>query len=170
MFKKLYFFGAMLFLISFLWGQGEKGGNIPVQEDEMGIFRQILDRQIAIRQDLYDLLAMQFLDFSAYNGAKARNEALKKRGITIKEDTAKPVSRGEVAKALLEAYPFERGLLFSLTKWEFYALRDMQQLGLMETKYTFHQYVTGRQLISLINLAEETYQKIVNYQKIDVTQ
>ncbi|MCS6985257.1 MAG: hypothetical protein NZM25_09070 [Leptospiraceae bacterium] len=163
---RLGFFLLFVFFLEVMAEESRlKMGVETSAKTEMELYREILNREVATRQDLYDLLAMQFLEFEKEGGPQKRNKALAARGITLEEDTAQPVSRGEVARALLEAYDFEKGWLFWLTRWEFYAMRDIQQLGIMEDKYTFHQKLTGRQLVAILTKAQEAKERQDKWQK-----
>ncbi|HRP70996.1 MAG TPA: hypothetical protein PLY93_15850 [Turneriella sp.] len=138
-----------------------KATNAP--QNEMDAYRAILTRPTATRQDLYDLVAMQDGVFEKYPQAAERNRYLSQKGITIKEETNTEVSRGEVAKVTLQHFNLEKGILFWLTGWEFYALRDIQQLDIMQQKFTVHQALSGKQLIGIWSTAVATAERRDNY-------
>ncbi len=144
-------------IVSTLGAQASKAA------DEMTVYREILGRKVATRQDLYDLLVMQAGEFDKYPTVGARNAALKEKGFTVKDNGE--VTRGEVSKAILEMYDLERGLFYTLTRWEFYALRDVQHAGIMEAKFGPTMKLSGRQLIGLLTLAAEKADEKSNYQK-----
>lgn len=145
-----------------------KTQNVAMPSDEMGVYRSILSRSVATRQDLYNLVSMQRGEFDKSTNDAARNKALQEKGVTIKEDTNEPATRGEVAKALLQTFDLEEGVLYRLTGWEFFALRDIQNENLMQNKFSFHQVLSGEQLIGVLNAAAEADEKKRSYGKAQV--
>ncbi|MBV6494098.1 MAG: hypothetical protein LDLANPLL_02124 [Turneriella sp.] len=139
-------------------------------QNEMDAYRAILTRTTATRQDLYDLVAMQDGVFEKYPQTDERNRYLSQKGITIKKETNIEVSRGEVAKVTLQYFNLEKGMLFWLTGWEFYALRDIQQLDIMQPKFTSHQTLSGKQLIGIWSTAASTAERRDNYSQNSGTQ
>jgi hypothetical protein len=72
---------------------------------------------------------------------------------------------GTLAYALMKMYQPEQGWLFWLTGWERYALRDVQEAGIMPHKFTTSQKLSGEQLLAIMTDAEEFTTKRNEWQK-----
>ena len=133
--------------------------------DEMATYREIIEREIATRQDLADLIAMQNEEFDTLSTSGARLQKLAEiTGMNFTaEDAARPVNRGEVAKAMMLVFNIEAGFMFYLTSWERYALRDVQQAGIMQTKFSEFQVLSGMQLVGIVNNSAENAEKSVSW-------
>lgn len=143
------------FLISAVFGgaYAQEGDN-----SEMDRYREILSRPVALNSDVVDLTLMQK---GRYAGNLSATEKLKIfseiSGLSdlSPEDLGQEASRGFVSKTLLESFYLKEGLFYWLTRWERYAIRDVQSAQIMKSGYSQWSRLSGSQLIGVFNRAVE---------------
>lgn len=134
--------------------------------DEMEAYRAIQNRPITTVQDLADLLLMYRGEYAKFNTQAKRLERTRELGLIQKEhDGNEELDRGTLAYALMKVYEPEQGWLYWLTGWERYALRDVQEAGIMPNKSTPAQRMSGEQLLAIMTDAEEFVTKRSEWQK-----
>lgn len=127
------------------------GGN----SGEMDAYRAIQNRPESTVQDLADLLLMYRGEYAKYASAEARLKRAKELNILGKNNAAQnKLTRGALAYALMRVYKPEQGILFWLTGWERYALRDAQEAGIISGNSTENQHISGEQLFAIMTDAE----------------
>jgi hypothetical protein len=124
-------------------------------KSEMEVYRAIQKRNECTVQDLVDLTLMYRGEFAKINTAEKRVERVRELKIIKAQKGNDPLERGTLAYALMKIYAPESGILFWLTGWERYAMRDVQEAGIMPTKATPAQHISGEQLMGTITAAEE---------------
>lgn len=136
-------------------------------DSEMDQYRAIVERKKATRQDLADVVAMQFGQYDQLSTPRARIQNLREKTKLLFPDIDinKPVTRGEVAKAVLELYPLEQGVMYQLTGWQRYALKDVQSLNIIPHKFSDGQIMSGMQLLGVINVSVGEVEKKTNWGK-----
>ncbi len=122
---------------------------------EMEVYRIIQKRNESTVQDLVDLTLMYRGEFSKISSAEKRLERARELKIIKSQKGNDTLERGTLAYALMKIYAPESGILFWLTGWERYAMRDVQEAGIMPTKATPAQHISGEQLMGTITAAEE---------------
>ncbi|MBL8034529.1 MAG: hypothetical protein JNJ69_12565 [Leptospiraceae bacterium] len=129
----------------------------PVENisDEMEAYRAIQHRKEATVQDLADLLLMYRGEYGKIKSQAKRLERARELDLVQKHSGEEKLDRGTVAYAIMRIYKPEQGLLFWLTGWERYAIRDVQEAGIMPSKATAGQHLSGEQLLGTISSAEE---------------
>lgn len=139
--------------------------NIP---DEMEAYRAIQNRPVTTVQDLADLLLMYRSEYAKYTTAARRLERARELGLLQRQHAASEnLDRGTLAFALMKVYQPERGWLYWLTGWERYALRDVQEAGILPGKSTTGQNLSGEQLLAIMTDAEEFVTKRSEWRKED---
>lgn len=122
---------------------------------EMDAYRAIQNRPESTVQDLADLLLMYRGEYAKYASAEARLKRAKELNILGKNNAAQnKLTRGALAYALMRVYKPEQGILFWLTGWERYALRDAQEAGIIPGNSTENQHISGEQLFAIMTDAE----------------
>ncbi len=133
--------------------------------DEMEAYRAIQNRPVTTVQDLADLLLMYRGEYGKYPTQAARLERVRELGLMQKEHAGnEELDRGTLAFALMKVYEPEQGWLYWLTGWERYALRDVQEAGIMPNKSTPAQKLSGEQLLAIMTDAEEFVTKRSEWQ------
>ena len=135
----------------------EKAAEAPIAEisDEMEAYRAIQHRKEATVQDLADLLLMYRGEYGKIKSQAKRLERARELDLVQQHSGEEKLDRGTVAYAIMRIYKPEQGLLFWLTGWERYAIRDVQEAGIMPSKATAGQHLSGEQLLGTISSAEE---------------
>lgn len=128
---------------------------LPGTNDEMEAFRAIQNRTEARVQDLADLLLMYRGEFGKYATSAKRLARARELGLIQDHKGEEKLDRGTLAYAIMKIYSPERGLLYWLTGWERYALRDVQEAGIMPARNTPGQNLSGEQLMGTMTTAEE---------------
>lgn len=125
---------------------------------ELEIYRTILDSPLASYQHLADLVIMQRGEFDKYPSKKDRVKRVAEVETFDMTDIADPsnevVRRGAVSKAIMNHYKINRGLIFMLTGAERYAIKDLQNEGLMKSQVSEFSRISGGQLIGIFNYVE----------------
>ncbi|RME88703.1 MAG: hypothetical protein D6767_09735 [Candidatus Hydrogenedentota bacterium] len=124
-------------------------------------YREILDRKVATVQDVVDLTLMQKGKYKAEANVSERiGDFVRLTGLAIaEEDLSAPAQRGFVSKVLLKTLKLKEGFWYWLTGWERYALRDIQDAGIMKPFYSQWSKLSGSQLIGVFNAALEVEKK-----------
>lgn len=121
---------------------------------EMERYRQIEESATVTCQDLVDLLLMVRGEFEKHPTAEKRIEHARQEGWIKKLQPGEKLDRGHLAFALIRTFDINRGWLFRLTKMNRYALRDVQQAGILSVRYGTGNHVSGAELIGAIHAAE----------------
>lgn len=124
-------------------------------QDEMEAYRAIQKRKEARVQDLADLLLMYRGEFGKYNNAAKRLARARELELIQDHQGEEKLDRGTLAYAIMKVYRPEKGLLYWITGWERYAMRDVQEAAIMPAKSTPGQNLSGEQLLGTITVAEE---------------
>ncbi len=135
----------------------EKTADGPVADiqDEMEAYRAIQKRKEARVQDLADLLLMYRGEYGKYKNAAKRLARARELELIQDHQGEEKLDRGTLAYAIMKVYHPEKGLLYWLTGWERYAMRDVQEAAIMPAKSTAGQNLSGEQLLGTITVAEE---------------
>lgn len=135
----------------------EKTAEAPVADiqDEMEAYRAIQKRKEARVQDLADLLLMYRGEFGKHKGSAKRLARARELELIQDHQGEEKLDRGTLAYAIMKVYRPEKGLLYWITGWERYAMRDVQEAGIMPAKSTPGQNLSGEQLLGTITVAEE---------------
>lgn len=134
--------------------------------DEMEAYRAIQNRPVTTVQDLADLLLMYRGEYGKYDTQEKRLARVRELGLVQKEHAGdEELDRGTLAFALMQVYRPEKGWLYWLTGWERYALRDVQEAGIMPHNSTPSQKLSGDQLLAIMTEAEEFVTKRSEWQK-----
>jgi hypothetical protein len=143
----------------------DKAGQANIA-DEMEAYRAIQKRPVTTVQDLADLLLMYRGEYAKLPTQAKRLERVRELGLVQKEHAGnEDLDLGTLAYALLKVYEPEQGWLYWLTGWERYALRDVQEAGIMPYKSTPAQKLSGEQLLAIMTDAEEFVTKRSEWQK-----
>ena len=156
-----------LFLLSAtaMLSANEKTGQANIS-DEMEAYRAIQNRPVTTVQDLADLLLMYRGEYAKFTSQAKRLERVRELGLLQKEHEGnEELDRGTLAFALMQVYQPEHGWLYWLTGWERYALRDVQEAGIIPSKSTPTQKMSGDQLLAIMTDAEEFVTKRSEWQK-----
>lgn len=121
---------------------------------EMERYREIADKPHVTVQDMVDLILMTRGEFEK-NHTEARRFQMARSEGWVKGEATVLLDRGALAYALILNYNITRGWLFRLTRWNRYALRDVQEAGVLSPRYSAGNNVSGAQLVGAINAAEE---------------
>ena len=160
--KSITCLGLIIFSFSVI-AKNEIKENRP--KNELSLYRYIMHKSKANYQDLADVIFMQEGRFDLVRNSHKRLKYIKKLGINFLHG-GNHTTRGSVAKVALLVNNLEFGVLFAITKWEYYAIRDIQALNIMLPKYTTNQQLSGKQLISVLdNALREKKKKILWVQK-----
>lgn len=144
----------------------EKTPNSPATpqaniSDEMEAYRAILARQVCTVQDLADLLLMYRGEYGKYPTQAQRLARVRELGlIQAEHEGAEELDKGTLAYSLMQVYRPEKGWLYWLTGWERYALRDVQEAGILPARSTAEQKLSGEQLFAIMTDAEEYATKV----------
>lgn len=135
----------------------EKTEDAPVADihNEMEAYRAIQNREEVRVQDLADLLLMYRGEYGKYKNAAQRLARARELELIQEHHGEEKLDRGTLAYAIMKVYHPEKGLLYWLTGWERYALRDVQEAAIMPAKSTPGQNLSGEQLLGTITVAEE---------------
>lgn len=145
----------------------EKTPDKPVADagNEMDAYRAIQNRPEVTVQDLADLLLMYRGEYGKYKDAKKRLARARELELIQDHRGEEKLDRGTLAYAIMKVYQPEKGLLYWLTGWERYALRDVQEAGIIPAKAAPGHYLSGEQLFGIITDAEEFVTKKSEWQK-----
>jgi hypothetical protein len=124
-------------------------------KSEIGDYREILERPLATVQDLVDLIMMTRGEYAKYKADDKRFAAARHEGWVKDNKPADILDRGTLAFAIMKCFPVTPGWLFRLTKANRYALRDVQEAGILSPRFSTHNRVSGAELVGAINAAEE---------------
>lgn len=133
--------------------------------NEMDAYRAIQNRKEVLVQDLADLLLMYRGEYGKYNKPALRLKRARELGLIQDHGSDEKLDRGTLAYAIMKVYQPEKGLLYWLTGWERYALRDVQEAGIMPAKAAPGHHLSGEQLFGIITDAEEFMTKKSEWQK-----
>lgn len=122
---------------------------------EMDVYRAIQKRGQCTVQDLADLMLMYRGEFAKIKTPEKRLARLRELKIIKNQKGNETLERGTLAYAIMQVYHPESGLFFWLTGWERYAMRDVQEAGIMPNKASSDQFISGEQLMGTITAAEE---------------
>ena len=122
---------------------------------EMERYRQIAGKQAVTMQDMVDLILMTRGEFEKLHGETQRFEKARAEGWIKNQQPSAVLDRGALAYAILLNYNITRGWLFRLTRLNRYALRDVQEVGIMSPRFSEAYGVSGAQLVGAVNAAEE---------------
>lgn len=136
-------------------------GEISAAEkrDEMSQYRHILESPVVTVQDMVDLIMMTRGDYAKHTTEAKRFAEARHEGWVKNQAPADVLDRGTLAFAIIKSYPIDRGILFRLTQWNRYALRDVQQANILSVTNSEDHKVSGEQLVGAINAAEEYKQE-----------
>lgn len=135
--------------------KAEEAANATAPNPEMEVYRAIQKREQSTVQDLADLLLMYRGEFAKLPSAEKRLARARELKIIKGQKGGDILDRGVLAYAIMKIYRPESGVLFWLTGWERYAMRDVQEAGIMPAKAATNQHVSGEQLMGTITAAEE---------------
>jgi hypothetical protein len=121
---------------------------------EMERYRQIEESPSVTCQDLVDLLLMVHGEYDKHPSAEKRIEHARQEGWIKKLQPGDKLDRGHLAFALMKNFEISRGWLFLLTKMNRYALRDVQQAGILSVRYGTGNLVSGAELVGAVHAAE----------------
>ena len=125
----------------------------------LSVFRSIADRKIATVQDLSDLMMMNLENFEKFPTAKERNKRIQELNLMEFAAMENPekirLTRGRLSKVLHKIFNIDKSMLFLLTGFERYAHRDMQHAGIMDTRFSEMDFVSGGQLIGIFEKCSE---------------
>ncbi|MBN8219305.1 MAG: hypothetical protein J0L53_00195 [Spirochaetes bacterium] len=122
---------------------------------EMERYRQIASKSSVTVQDMVDLLLMARGEFEKYHDEAKRFEHARSEGWVRHGSPVTALDRGTLAFALMMNYNITRGWLFRLTRFNRYALRDVQEAGILSPRFSEGNLVSGAQLIGAISAAED---------------
>jgi len=122
---------------------------------EMERCRQIAGKSSVTVQDMVDLLLMARGEFEKYHDEAKRFEHARSEGWVRHGSPVTALDRGTLAFALMINYNITRGWLFRLTRFNRYALRDVQEAGILSPRFSEDNLVSGAQLIGAISAAED---------------
>lgn len=128
---------------------------VAAANPEMEVYRAIQKREQSTVQDLADLLLMYRGEFGKIPTAEKRLARARELKIIRGQKGGDILERGALAYAIMKVYQPESGVLFWLTGWERYAMRDVQEAGIMPAKAATSQHLSGEQLMGTITAAEE---------------
>lgn len=123
--------------------------------NEMDAYRAIQNRPEVTVQDLADLLLMYRSEYGKYKDAKGRLARARELALIQDHQGDEKLDRGTLAYAIMKVYHPEQGLLYWLTGWERYALRDVQEAGILPAKSAPGHHLSGEQLFAIMTDAEE---------------
>lgn len=133
---------------------------------EMDAYRAIQNRAESTVQDLADLLLMYRGEYAKYTSSDARlQRAIELRIVKKSRAGNEKLTRGTLAYALMQVYKPEQGLLFWITGWERYALRDAQEAGIIPGNATPGQQISGEQLFAIMTDVENFVTQRNEWQK-----
>ena len=132
---------------------------------EMDRYRQIEESPTVTCQDLVDLMLMVRGEYAKYETPEKRVAHARSEGWIRKLQAAEKLDRGHLAFALLKNFDISRGWLFRLTRLNRYALRDVQQAGVLSARYGTGNLVSGSELIGAMSAAEEYQNEKLNWAK-----
>lgn len=121
---------------------------------EMERYRQIEESPSVTCQDLVDLLLMVHGEYDKHPSAEKRIAHARQEGWIKKLQPGDKLDRGHLAFALMKNFEISRGWLFLLTKMNRYALRDVQQAGILSARYGTGNLVSGAELVGAVHAAE----------------
>ncbi len=133
-------------------------------KSEMGDYREILERPLSTVQDLVDLIMMTRGDYAKYKADDQRFAAAQHEGWVRNNKAADLLDRGTLAFAIMKCFPVTPGWLFRLTRADRYALRDVQEAGILSPRFSTHNRVSGSELVGAISAAEEYRQEKETWQ------
>lgn len=125
------------------------------QPNEMDRYRQIEESQSVTCQDMVDLILMVQGEFTKHATPEKRLSHARSEGWVKKLQPGDKLDRGHLAFALMKNFSISRGWLFRLTQWNRYALRDVQQAGILSVRYGTGNQVSGAELVGAVSAAEE---------------
>lgn len=125
------------------------------KQGEMERYREITERPTATVQDMVDLIFMDRGDFTRHASEKARCDLARHEGWLGTEQAEAPLDRGTLAYAIVRQYNVTAGWLFRLTGLRRYALRDVQEAGILSVRFSEANPVSGAQLTGALSAAGE---------------
>lgn len=139
-------------------GKPAKNSVPSASTDELKRVRDILSSPHATYQDAFDLALIQRGEYEKFASAEARRERISELGIypaakKITDAETAPISRGAVSKIVLKMHDLDKGIMFSLTGAEMYAMKDLQALSIMPIKFAFMHRLSGTELIGVFDAA-----------------
>ena len=162
---RLVVLSLLVFTAPYTLSAKESAGQANIT-DEMEAYRAIQNRPVTTVQDLADLLLMYRGEYAKFTSQSKRLERVRELGLLQKEhEGSEELDRGTLAFALMKVYEPEQGWLYWLTGWERYALRDVQEAGIIPSKSTPTQKMSGDQLLAIMTDAEEFVTKRSEWQK-----
>jgi hypothetical protein len=159
--KLALFLSSLIFMVF-----GLTTGSFAQEAGEMEAYRAIQNRKLSTIQDLADLILMYRAEYGRYSSPQARlSRTLELGFLKSASDGSKKLERGQLAYAIMKIYKPESGIVFWITGWEHYALRDVQSAEIMPARISDGQYMTGEQLVGTINSAEDYVEKRKDWNK-----
>ncbi|MFO1524498.1 MAG: hypothetical protein U1F16_19285 [Turneriella sp.] len=152
--------GFLILLTAFSFGT--IGAAEP--KSEMGDYREILERPLATVQDLVDLVMMTRGDYAKFKSDEKRFAAAQQEGFIKKQKSTDTLDRGTLAFAIMKCFHVTPGWLFRLTQADRYALRDVQEAGILPARFSTANRVSGAELIGAISAAAEYQQEKETWQ------
>jgi len=147
-----------------------KGKNQSQQvEDEFSLMDKIVKKKVASFQDLADVVIMQRGEFDKYKTSEARIKRLKDMKVydmaELIEPDMTPLTRGTVSNIAIVNNSLEKGFMFWLTGADYYAMKDAQSLRLMNKKYSWNHYISGKEMVSILDKAIDMKKNIKDWGK-----
>lgn len=125
--------------------------------DELNLLRGIAAAGQANLSDLCDLVLLQRGDIAKYPQKKERCKVVTDLKIynlaKIAIPLIEPVTAGAAAKAAIQAHALEKSLLFKLTGFEWYAVQNAEELGLLPAKTPVGKVLSGEELLAVFEKA-----------------
>lgn len=129
------------------------------QPGELEMLRGIAAAETANLTDLCDLILLQRGEIARYPDKKQRCNAVTELKIhnlsKVEIPLIEPVTAGAAAKAAIRAHGLERSLLFALTGFEWYAVQNAEELGLLPAKTPVGKALSGEELLAVFEKAQQ---------------
>lgn len=127
-----------------------------ILDEELSTIRAITVTKRATFGDLCKIVLIQRNELEKYATDEERCARLAELGIyntkSVDHIHLTPLRKGAVAKAAIHHHQLETTLLFQLTNWEWYALQNVETLGLIEKGSNTWDEISGEELVTIMDL------------------
>lgn len=134
-----------------------------ILDEELSALRAITVTKKATFSDLCKIVLIHRNELEKYNTDEERCARLAELKIydttSVGHIHLKPVTKGAVAKAVLNLYNLEKTLLFRLTGIEWYAIQNAEILSLIEKGSNSWDNLSGEELVTIMDIAMQRAQE-----------
>lgn len=132
------------------------------EQNELEVFRKILNKPQATFRDMFDVYLMQNGHFAGMSKPVQRIKWMINQNffpVSDRKQLDQKITRADLAKFLHQTGNYEKGMMYYITKNGHYAFRDITRLGIMNRDSFALDYLSGSQMIGILEAARKHTEK-----------